>query len=335
MNLKKITNFIYYIYKRNNWIFDLPCCFKNFRNIKINQPIFLLSIQGGGSTLISRILRRNKDIVSVTGNNYYWYGADEMQNVLWPLLPSQLSGIKHKFPSRKKFIKPRGWLYATDELIDDYRNTEKDATPILEKKLKKIIRWQIARHAINPKKARFTDKSQVFSVKVSFINKLLKEANPKFILITRNPYAVCYRSVNKKGEAPELKKAIEKFGYNKTLDLAAQHWKNSIKYAMLDGQRMKNFMIIRFEDFLKDPETNLKKICKFCNLDYDINMLPQKHHKISLGKRWTSEKKWYPLRKNLNQSYLSKIKKYEIDIIDKQCSKYAKKLNYHKPICNN
>jgi len=34
---------------------------------------------------------------------------------------------------------------------------------------------------------------------------------------------------------------------------------------MLDGQRMKNFMIIRFEDFLKDPETNLKKICKFCN----------------------------------------------------------------------
>jgi len=127
MNLKKITNFIYYIYKRNNWIFDLPCCFKNFRNIKINQPIFLLSIQGGGSTLISRILRRNKDIVSVTGNNYYWYGADEMQNVLWPLLPSQLSGIKHKFPSRKKFIKPRGWLYATDELIDDYRNTEKDA----------------------------------------------------------------------------------------------------------------------------------------------------------------------------------------------------------------
>jgi len=60
----KIINFLSYIYHRNNWILSWQFPLKKYKNIKINQPIFLLSIQGGGSTLISRILRRNKDIIN-------------------------------------------------------------------------------------------------------------------------------------------------------------------------------------------------------------------------------------------------------------------------------
>src|SRR6056297_2994992 len=106
----KLINYIYYLYKRNNWLLDFSHFYKDFDDIKIDKPIFLLGVQGGGLTLISRTIRRQKNIVSVTGNNNYWYGADEMQNVLWPILPSQFTGIKHKFPSNKNFITPRGWL---------------------------------------------------------------------------------------------------------------------------------------------------------------------------------------------------------------------------------
>jgi hypothetical protein len=65
-------------------------------------------------------------IASVTGNYRYWSGADEMQNVYGPILPPQLTGIKHKAPKDELFGVPRGWLYATDRLLFQYRNTEKD-----------------------------------------------------------------------------------------------------------------------------------------------------------------------------------------------------------------
>lgn len=310
---------------------DFSYYFRNFKEIKIDRPIFLLGVQGGGLTLISRMLRRNKNVVSVSGNYHYWYGADEMQNVLWPILPPELSGIKHKFPTKKKFIKPRGWLYATNYLIDDYRNDEKDATEKIKANFQKIIRWQIARHAFNPKTARFTDKSQVFTVKIAFINKLLEEAQPKFILITRNPYALCYRSVVKKGEAPELKKAAKIYGFKKALDLAAQHWANSMKYALEDGKKLKNFLVVRLEDILNEPEKKLKEICKFADLKYSPDMLPQKQDKIVLGVRSLKRNKWYPLRKNINDKYLKETKKEDIEIIAKRCAKYAERFGYHNP----
>ena len=73
-----------YIYKRNNWIVDprwlRSDCFQE--EFSLNSPVFLLGTQGGGLTLVSRMLRRNREVVSVTGNNGYWSGADEMQAVL-------------------------------------------------------------------------------------------------------------------------------------------------------------------------------------------------------------------------------------------------------------
>lgn len=310
---------------------DFSFYFKDVEELKIDRPIFLLGVQGGGLTLVSRMLRRNKSIVSVTGNYNYWYGADEMQNVLWPLLPPELTGIKHRFPSDKDFISPRGWLYACDKLIDDYRNSAEDVTSGIKTRFRKIIRWTISRHAIDRKKARFTDKSQVFTVKLAFLNKLLEGTGPKFILITRNPYALCWRSVNKKREAPELKKAVKKFCYKKALDLASQHWANSMKYALQDGERMNNFLTLKFEDILKNPKEKMKEICNFAELEFNPDMLPQKEHEIGLGRRKYNQDKWYPLRPKINKQYLEKINSKDIEIIDNVVGEIAKRLEYGKP----
>jgi len=59
----------------------------------IDRPIFLLGVQGGGLTLVARMLRRHPYAVSVTGNSTYWAGPDEMQNVMGPYLPGELTGV--------------------------------------------------------------------------------------------------------------------------------------------------------------------------------------------------------------------------------------------------
>lgn len=52
-------NDLVYLYKRNNWIFDFNRFLKNYQNIKIEKPIFLLGTQGGGLKEHQEIINEN------------------------------------------------------------------------------------------------------------------------------------------------------------------------------------------------------------------------------------------------------------------------------------
>ncbi len=319
-------NWLYYVYRRNNWMLDLSRFYKDFGDIKIDRPIFLLGTQGGGLTLISRMLRRNERVVSVTGDHHYWTGADEMQNVLGPILPPELTGIKHKAPPDEVFSTPRGWLYATDRLIEKYRNDETDVDSELKERVKKILRWIIARHS-SVKKKRFTDKSQVYTVKVSFLNELLKGSDPKFVLITRNPYAVCYRSA--KGKARSLKLLEDEFNLRERVEFAAQHWANSMRYALKDREEVDSFLVVKFEDILNEPRKHLQQICSFADLSFSEDMIPQPEHEIPFGSRFYD--RWYPLRPEVNEKYFEEMEQQHLNIISSRCEKYAEEFGYPRP----
>ena len=103
-----------------------------------------------------------------------------------------------------------------------------------------------------------------------------------------------------------------------------------MKCALEDKERENVKMItVRFEDILREPEKNLRKICDFSGLDFREDMLPQPEHKIPLGTRFKD--RWYPLRFDVNEPYLKKISKEHIEIIDKYCSEYAKIFGYERP----
>ena len=161
-----ILNEIFYFWKRNNWMLNPRAYIGKHKDIPINKPVFLFGLQGGGLTLVSRMLRRHPVFVSSTGNCKYWSGADEMSNVFVPLIPAALAGTRYKVPDplKSQFITPRSWTYASNELLPFYRKTGDDATPELEIKLKRLICFIIKSHALDIKNARFTDKSQVNTV---------------------------------------------------------------------------------------------------------------------------------------------------------------------------
>lgn len=313
-------NDLVYIYRRNNWIFDFNRFLKRNQDTKIEKPIFLLGTQGGGLTLVSRMIRKHESIVSVTGNNRYWSGADEMNSVLGPILPYEFKSIEYIKEFQKKYQFPNDWHCGIDENIGYFRKTEKDVTDGLKRRFRDIIKWLIYKHGNGAKNIRFTDKSQTFSLKVSFINEILKDTNPKFILITRNPYAMCYRIA--KGTMYKH----EKDSMSDRLILACQHWKNYMKYAIEDGMKINSFMIVKFEDILNKPEENLKDICDFLELEYNDVMLPNENDKIPFGSM--RRKRWYPLNANVNEKYLREIKKEHLEIITKSCREYIEILNY-------
>lgn len=306
---------------------DLSRVLSDFSHYRIEKPVFLLGTQGGGLTLLSRMLRRSPQAISVTGNHTYWAGADEMQNVLGPILPPSLTGIKHQAPPDEIFDIPRGWLYGTDQLIGKYRSDENDVDESDARRFRHILKWIGSRYSSGrTENLRFVDKSQLYTVKVAYLNALLEDTDPRFVLVTRNPYAICYRSVDK---ARSLQRLADRFSFQERLSLAAQHWANSMKYALQDSSKARHFLILGFEDFLRDPQAQLQDLCSFLDLEFTENMLPQPGDKFPLGTLRRS--RWYPLRVDVNDVYLESIDRESADIIAERCQLYASQLGYKYP----
>jgi len=324
----KYFDLLVYFWKRNNWIFNY--LFFHFNKINfppIKNPIFLVGNQGDGLTLLSRMIRRNDSVVSVTGNSKYWAGADEMQNVLEPILSPEISAVRINAPFHPVLKPPRSWSYACNELIDKYRKTNRDYNERDEKKIKNAIGMIIRKHGKKITNPRFIDKSQVFTVKMSFIDALLKDCNPYFILVTRNPYASCFRAA--RGKAGDMRRYSKFLSLDKRIKICIEHWYNSMKAVEEDKNKVNNFMSIKFEDLLTTPENTLKKICNFVKLDFSINMIPQKEHVLPFGSKF--KERWYPLRPDVNDSYLKQLPEKYGEWIYKKCGKLAEKYGYVRP----
>lgn len=322
-----IIDKIIYLWKRNNWMLDPRSYSDRYRHVQIDRPVFLLGTQGGGLTLLSRMLRRNPDVVSVTGNSKYWAGADEMQNVFEPLLPAELSGIRFKAPKHSMYSPPRSWSYACDELIDIYRKTEKDENEELRSKLTNVIGISLMRHGKRIENPRFVDKSQVFTVKLALIARLLKAHKPYFIHVTRNPYASCYRAAI--GYAADMKRYAKFMDLDQRMETCIQHWRNMARAVEEDRDKVENFMRVKFEDLLKFPEKVLKDICRFIDIPYLKDMVPQAHHRLPRGVRFP--KGWYPLVTDINRKYLTEVPPKYVELVYEKCHDLAELHGYVRP----
>ncbi|MFC2165107.1 sulfotransferase [Acidobacteriota bacterium] len=322
-----VVNGFIYVWKRNNWMLDPRSYSGRYRHSKIDRPVFLLGTQGGGLTLLSRMLRRNPDVVSVTGNSKYWAGADEMQNVYEPLLPAELSGIRLRAPKHSRYTPPRSWSYACDELIDVYRKSEHDVTDELRLKLSNVIGIALNRYGKKIENPRFLDKSQVFTVKLAFISELLKDHKPNFIHVTRNPYATCYRAAI--GHAADMKRYAKFMDLDERMEICVQHWFNMARCVEEDREKVDNFMRVKFEDLLAFPERVLKVICRFIEIEFMDDMVPQAHHRLPRGIRFP--KGWYPLVTNINEKYLTKIPPKYVELVYEKCHELAEMQGYFRP----
>jgi len=328
--LEPINRLLYYCF-RNNWMLDPRFYLGDFSNLALERPIFLLGNQGGGLTLISRMFRRHPKVVSVTGNYSYWAGADEMQNVFGPALPAPLTGIRHKapLPNHPTLPPPRSWSYATDELLPWYRKCDSDATEQIEDRLKHILRYLLDRYLPRDQRpGRVIDKSQVFTLRVPLIDRLLRSHEPQFILITRNPYAACYRAA--KGRAGDMERYKDHLSFEARLDLCTQHWFNSFRTALDDRSKIDSTMrVIQFEEMLNAPEPSLRGLCEFVNLDLRQDMLPDESHRMPLGCKYRD--RWYPLRPDVNEKYLCEIPPKHVRTIREKCGELAAELGYNPP----
>lgn len=299
---------------------------------QIKSPIFLIGLTGGGLTLLSFILHHHPQVVYLTGNYRYWAGEDEMYNLLSDLLPKSLTWhTLENLPFRHRIYgaKKHGEIYASGEVLPFYRSTAESFSLKDKRKLETIIRKIIA---INKPKGveppfRFVDKSQLYALKVGLLQELLKEYNPKFVLLVRNPFAWCWRRML----IPySLVYSKPKLSDKQWLKVAVEHWTNTYK-AALEDKKEADLAVWRFEDLLMNPQRIVSEIFKFVNLEFNLEFLPKKEDKIPWGSLYgVFTYKWYPIRPDVNRKYLANIPNWAIEIIEKEAGELIEKFGYSK-----
>lgn len=326
--MKEFFNLIYYHWKRSNWLVDPRTWISHFKDIQITNPIFFVGNQGGGLTLISRMIRRHRNIINITGNNDYWSGADEMHRVMVSRLPKTLrlsGGLLKSDPEHERFSQPRSWSYGSDDLVDKYHLTEKDYSEEVANRLKTIIGEAIYRFGDEEGQVRFLDKSQSYTLKMRYIEALLRESDPYFVLISREPVAACYRQASGRAGG-DMKRYADFMDFNERLEVCMQHWCNTMNTALEDGKSVERFTHFKFEDFLRNPAERVGELCDFLELEYSSELIPQAHHNIPFGTRYT--RRWHPLRQEVNEKYYREMSENTRDKILNRCGDLSEKLGY-------
>jgi len=144
-----------------------------------------------------------------------------------------------------------------------------------------------------------------------------------YILISRNPFAICFREAQK-----YFDNRSNYSSYEERILEVSQHWANSMRIALEDGRKIggNRFMTIKFEDILKDPEEMIKNICQFVEIDFSLKMLPQSIRDFPFKHKM--DEKWYPIRRDVNYKYLRKIKQIEINVISEVCGDVIERFEY-------
>ena len=328
--LHALANTALYHWRRSNWLLDPRRLVRDYHDVEIRRPIFFLGDQGGGLTLIGRMIRRHPDVVSISGDHTHWAGPDEMQRVMELRLPKSLKLARLPINvevQHDRLTAPRSWSYATDELLPAYRKTAADYDTAEAATFRFLLREALHRHG-KGRDVRFFDKSQVYTVKLGLIHAMLEDTDPYFVLVTRNPYVGCYRAAQ--GKAIDMARYAGVMDLHERVELCAQHWSNAMRCALEDGHTVGRFMTLRFEDVLAEPEASLRKLCAFLELEFDPDLLPQAHHRIPLGSRFPD--RWYPLKTDINTQYLAQIPGDLLKIIDARCGELAEHLGYERPV---
>lgn len=307
-----------------SWLVD-PRAYADNADVSIDRPIFLLGTQGGGLTLLSRMLRRHPDVVSAAGSARYWTSADEIQNVYGPVLPAELTGLRYKAPPHPVLTAPRSWTFAARELYGQYRKTEKDVTPAIEQALKRVIRYSLRRYGTVSGSPRFLDKSQSYSVRTGLIWRVLADTDPRFILVPRDPYVSVHRAAH--GKAADMKRLEGTLDEAERIDICAEHYANTMRAAIEDADRLGfPLKIVRFEDLIEEPESVLRDCCEFVELGFRQDMLPAPDHRLPLGSRFRD--RWYPIRSDANVAYEDSVTPHTVECVNRHCAGLFDRLGY-------
>jgi len=282
----------------------------------IEKPIFLIGVPRSGTTMLYRIMCKHPDLA--------WFSHEDLKFLI---LLDQQKKYRKKFlkmkENNKKIPKTEGSLFVFG--LDQGRPLEGTSKVPIEaevfwgryiqsyeseissdkkRELKKILNEILT----TQNKSRFLNKAPQNTVRIFAIKQIFPDA--KFINIARDPRSAIFSMLtraknegqfnidwaikNKKSLFQKILKIYFKGSLenNKLIEYYAKAYKNITDYTseFLKQQNSENFTTIIYEDFLLNPEKNLKKLLEFCELKVPESLSQMMPRKIKdATEKWKME----------------------------------------------
>jgi hypothetical protein len=307
--------------RRDRWRYSPRRRLRSVDRIPLDRPIFVVGLQGGGTTLVARTLLRHPAVVSMSGNSSYWVATDELGFVRnrMAVLPRSLWSSSHRTDlDHPLYGTEHHSVWASEPLLPAYRRVAEDATRAEAERFQRLLREHIAVYARNRQNARFVDKTHTNTVKIPYIEALLAGCEPFFVLVLRDPYVMCANALKRKPPSWRTIPSPEE-----QLRLVAQHWENATRIALEDGESTERLLAVRFEDFVSAPESAVRAICSFVELPYRPELVPRPGDRMPFA-TLPGDTKWYPLRRLPSPALTST----ENGIVAERCGDLAARLGY-------
>jgi hypothetical protein len=146
--------------------------------------------------------------------------------------------------------------------------TEKDYDAEAERKLKGNIQM----HLDVTDKPRFINKRTANTQRLRLMNRMFPEAY--YVHMIRDGRAVINSYLN-----VDFWKDMTIWWLGKTVsdweiegkdpvDLAAKHWRHNFEEILANKNALKNYLEVRYEDFVKEPSKEIHRITDFCEISF-------------------------------------------------------------------
>ena len=258
----------------------------------------------------------------MSGNSDHWTGIDELGVVRNRMarLPRSLWGCKHRTDlEHPLFGSDHNSVYASDELLPLYRRGAEHADEDEGRRFRRLLREHLAVYARDPWRARFFDKTHTNTLRMPLLEAYLREAEPFFVLVVRNPWSWCHRAVRRK--PPSYRAAVSP---DVQLRLVAEHWANSYGIALADAARVPNVLTLRFEDFVADPEGTIRALSASLGLEFEPAQVPGSGQPFPFA-TLPGDRKWFPL---FSERWLAHVTDREAEIVERECGPLARRFGY-------
>ncbi len=273
-------------------------------------PVFIVGAPRSGTTLLQYMLRSHPNISMPTGESHFFIPLMKNEEVYGDL--SQLENIK------KVLLKmyEQGKNFLETDLHGVSFNVDLMAEKMKECKVHSMADIFNALYTFNAEgegKSRWGDKTPYYVLHIPLLKNMFPDA--QFIHIIRDGRDCALSMFDRHPD----------FGVINVYH-AAKYWQQYVEVGEIEGNKLesKDYMSVRYEDLLVQPEESLKKVCDFLNEPYSDSLINFKKSKGE-GKTHLLQK---PLQKTNTNKWKEKMTPHDVKVFEGAAAETLRAHNY-------
>jgi len=225
-------------------------------------PFFIIGSGRSGNTLLRSILSGSPNI-SIPPESYRLPFSIKKFHIYnnrdWPEI---VAAVLEEFKSCKEFYTWDINLETVQSRLENIDESKRTLSNIFDE----LYCTYSEKH--NPESQKWGDKTPMNTLYLDWIKSAFPQS--KFVHIIR--------------DGRDVVSSYLKMERYPTISEAAKRWSSSVSLAQIFGSKIgNNYMEIRYEDLVEDPEKEINEVCSFLDIHYHSEMLEQTSQVDKLG----------------------------------------------------